>query len=353
MNSKYLEKFHVVHLIDTLSKINFGIWNTIPKNFSCLGKIKQYILATENPNNLTNVGEIEVIVDNTFGPKCIFISHGCWKEPTITGFKRKKKGFYWLAIPHGMLEPWSMRQNKWKKLIYFNLFEKKRLNNADALIAVSSSEKRNLQSIFPNKEVIHIPNSVLSIKKIKKNEETITFLFMARLHHKKGVIPLVKAWKNSTLFNNCKYQLIIAGPDDGEQNELEKLLSISYGDLNIKLLGAVYGDSKHELLYNSHFYILPSFSEGFPSSLLEGATYGCVPIYTEGCNFSEGSAADIGILIKNDETSILNCLNSLSNWSIEKICFKGNEAKIFVDKNYSSDIIGKKILDLLSSILIA
>src|SRR5207249_4774582 len=53
------------------------------------------------------------------------------------------------------------------------------------------------------------------------------FLFMARLHHKKGVLPLVKAWLHSPLQNNANYELVIAGPDEDELKKIKPLLAQS------------------------------------------------------------------------------------------------------------------------------
>lgn len=342
-----MPEIRLLHLVDTLSRINFGIWNTIPTNFGCLENIHQGIVGYDNPNHIENIEDLAVLNAPDFNKADVILTHGCWKQPTKTGYESKMKNLMWIAIPHGMLEPWSMHQKRLKKLLYFHLIEKPKLKKADALIAVSSSEKKNLEKIFPKQKVLHIPNAIIPAAKKNKPQRPIRFLFMARLHHKKGIIPLIKAWLASNLTGQQEYKLSIAGPDDGELDQIKNLLS-GQKNSNIEILGAIYGKDKTKLLDESHFYMLPSFSEGFPSSLLEASSHGCVPIFTHGCNFPEAEKANIGVLIKNDQESIRQALNKTAEWAQEKIRTEGQRAKQFVDTNYNAEKISRMYQELLT-----
>ncbi|MEM6522299.1 MAG: glycosyltransferase [Bacteroidota bacterium] len=345
----------VIHLVDSLSRINFGVWNAMSVNFQILGITKQEIWTFDNPEGYSDIVGIKVFLISSrkeikdVPDETVTISHGCWKSPTVLGERLKKGNKSWIAIPQGMLEPWSMQQKKWKKAIYFHLIEKKRLKKADALVAVSSVEKENLNKLFPNQKVVHIPNAIITQHYKKKAERPINFLFMARLHHKKGILPLVKAWLQSSLFGNPNYHLTIAGPDHGEKIKIDRLIQhLDLSKANLNLMGAVYSGKKSDVLHRAHFYILPSFSEGFPSSLLEAVTHGCVPIYTVGCNFPEGVEAEVGVLTGNSEIELIQKLDELGKWTIAKIRQESLIAKEFVDEHYSSDLIGDKYEKLLN-----
>jgi glycosyltransferase involved in cell wall biosynthesis len=272
---------NLLHLIDNFEKVNFGIWNAALFNSTSLEKLgyKSYALIPNNFSEFTypsvsklvfdKKSEIKSILEsaNITAENTIVISHGCWQWPNEIGNKLKNKGFRWIATPHGMLEPWSLSKKKTKKKIFWSLVEKNRIENADVIRAVGYPEYLNLKKKLNSKlEVVHIPNCVDKIEKESKNwEGPYRFLFMARINEKKGVMPLAKAWLNSPLNNSEKYELLFVGPDDGLLAELTETLK---GSNNAKYIGSIYGEEKVELLKKSHFYVLPSFSEGFPTSCL-------------------------------------------------------------------------------------
>ncbi|HRH60318.1 MAG TPA: glycosyltransferase [Chitinophagaceae bacterium] len=300
----------------------------------------------------TNIGQLEDLMQQRKlnAANDIIITHGPWNYQTYWGHFLSQRNFKWIFVPHGTLEPWSLRQKWLKKKIYFLLFEKRLLQKANLIQAISSPEQKNLQQLFPNKKTVLIPNGieVNDAANTIAAKEKIVFVFMARLHHKKGVVPLVKAWLASSLNNNKKYQLIIAGPDDGELKALKKLLSQSQ---NAEYAGAVYGEEKKALLQQASFFVLPSESEGFPVSLLEAAIAGLVPLITEGCNFPEILNADAAIKTGTNATAIQHSLEYCAGLSLPQIQKLSLQAAAFVKENYNSAAIAEKQYSLYKELL--
>ena len=103
---------------------------------------------------------------------------------------------------------------------------------------------------------------------------TIKILFLARLIKEKGIFETIEAFQNlSKKYDNL--ELIIAG--DGKDFDVISALVVK--DNNITVTGYVEGESKKELLGNSHIYCLPSYTEGLPISVLEAMAFG-MPIVT-------------------------------------------------------------------------
>ena len=277
----------------------------------------------------------------------IFISHGTWKLPTLIGAYFKSKGYKWVAIPHGMLEPWSMSYHWYFKYPYYLLIEKPRLKKADILVGVSSVEAINLSKTFDR--VVHIPNAISPNRNLKKKSNiTKLFVFIGRLHSKKGVVELAKAWLNSRLNNNCSYRLMIVGPDEGEE---KKLKNLCLGSKNIILSEPIYGKEKISLLEQSHFFLLPSHSEGLPTSVLEAMTCGCIPLISRGCNFPEAFEANVAIETPPKVDVLQERLEDVANWPITYIRSVGAKAKKFVDSNFDLDNITKRYYELYDFIL--
>jgi glycosyltransferase involved in cell wall biosynthesis len=350
---------NVIHLIDTVEKVNFGIWNAALAHASFQAEmgIVSYACFPTTDFDYPNVKNIcfdkteEILVKlSNLGltPKnTVIVSHGCWRWPTRVGYQLKKKGFGWMAVPHGMLEPWSMQQKRVKKLIYANFIELPKLNKANLIRAVGKPEADNLTKKFSKKTQL-IPNGVAFAKAESKDfSYPIKVLFMARLHHKKGIIPLVQAWKKSLLHNNPNYQLTIAGPDDGELIRLEAELKDAS---NISYNGAVYGEDKTFLLKTHHFYVLPSFSEGFPTSVVEAMSFGLIPVISTGCNFPEVFNAKLAILIEPNEIQL--GLTQLSNMEREDTKLNAEKVYDFAFKNYNNQIISEHMTQVYQTLLV-
>ena len=274
------------------------------------------------------------------------VSHGCWQFPPL-GHALHKMDYKWLMVPTACWNL-SMQQKRLKVALLF-LVERRLLAKANVIRAVGSQNLTTSKML--STKVVLIPNGIPPLNQPLSEKPTSPrhFLFMARLHHKKGLLPMVQAWLKSSLANNNLYLLTIAGPDDGELPALKALLASS-GATNIQYVGAVYGEDKEVLLQRSHFYLLPSFSEGFPTSLLEAMQYGLIPLMTPGCNFPEALEAELAIAITPETATILKGLNQaaelsgdLNNW--------GQKAAAFVNQHYNLNHIAELQYKLYKSLL--
>ena len=250
----------------------------------------------------------------------------------------KKKGFKWLYVPHGMLEPWSMQQKRLKKLVYYYLLEGRYSSFADAVRAVGGPEADNLKKKYPN--TVLIPNGTdnVAFAPTSRPENPLVFLFMARLHFKKGILPLVKAWAESSMFANPGYKLLIAGPDDGELTALNAFLA-EKPSANIEYLGPVYGPGKIKLLEAAHFYVLPSLSEGFPTSVVEAMLFGQVPLISKGCNFPEAFAKKLVLETPPEHAAIKAALEQAAALNPASRQQLSAANRSFIQENYTTERI--------------
>jgi glycosyltransferase involved in cell wall biosynthesis len=344
------EYINIVNIIDNIHQVNYGIWNAAISTCGELD-VKGFVSwivypETETPPSLAcNAIPIRSVnkkkIHNVFKQygfnqqNTIVVTHGCWRFPTRVGHYLKKQGFRWMYVPHGMLEPWSMKHKFLKKFIYFKLYEKRISKKADVIRAVGSPEMRNLEMHYGN--VLLIPNGIdLMEHPYLKHLNPIRFLFLGRLHHKKGVVELVKGWKASSLNNNPDFELIVAGPDDGALDDLNAVIKNS---VNIKYIGAVFGKDKLNLLNETHFFALPSHSEGFPTSVVEAMGFGLVPLISDGCNFPEAFENNLAIKLNPNIKQIALQLNLCARMTLDEISELGIRNKQFILNNYTNQHI--------------
>lgn len=344
----------IINIIDRFDKVNYGIWNAAIATAPILKEKFNVVSELWYPSSSYNVkldidcvplnrdidSPEKLIQQRNLKPESdIIVTHGCWQYPTRWGYAFKKLGFKWVYTPHGMLEPWSMKQKWLQKKVYYYLIERKYTKLSDIVRAVGKPELLNLKKIFRNTILIPNGSNVVPLVARNKKTEPLIFLFMARLHHKKGIIPLIHTWKSSKLSNNSKYKLIIAGPDDGELNNLKKEIQNAE---NVKYIGAIYDDEKINVLKSAHFFVLPSFSEGFPTSVIEAMQYSLIPIITEGCNFPEAFEHKLAIKISPEIKSIKKGIESVINYSSKQLESHSEKCFDFASQNYSLEKIAKQ-----------
>ena len=108
---------------------------------------------------------------------------------------------------------------------------------------------------------------------VTKQQNTV--LFMGSLDRRKGILDLIEAFS----YIERPLKLIICGSGD---RKIEKHLI----DLSIKepqrfdYRGYVQGNSKKRAFLDSNVICLPSYGEGLPIVILEGMSYGLVPVTT-------------------------------------------------------------------------
>ena len=347
----------IIHIVANNSPINMGVWDSSLRGEDELIKAGVYshfwTCSTEKGNKNSRFKEIdlkesgpqEIILQlsNHFPRETtIMVTHGAWLAPTRLGYYAALAGFTWIYVPHGMLEPWSLGQNRLFKSIYYRLFEKKYLQKVSAIRAVSQPEKSRLLKSL-GKKTFYSPNSVAKGKKSLKKSDQLLFVFIARLHFKKGILPLMEAWKK-IMSGNPKMQLKIVGPDEGELVKIKTLM----GE-NSVYLGSVYGTDKQLLLQEANYYILPSYSEGLPSSVLEAMSFGAIPLISQGCNFEEVFENDLGYKAEPHQKQLENLFNSLKTIPYDQE--KSNRNVDWIHDHYREDLVAQNLIDVYKNLL--
>lgn len=177
-------------------------------------------------------------------------------------------------------------------------------------------------------------------------KETVKYdnaiLYIGRLLKCKNVLALLKALKNTP------YRLDIVG--EGEQKETMKRYALQ-NKIDIRFLGIIQNDELPVLINRYHLYILPSFYENNPKTLLEVMSCSGAVIGTD----VEGTRELIvdghtGLLCQTDPVSIRKAINKLLDNKKLRIDL-GKNAREFILKNCSLDQMYQKELSLYNHLL--
>lgn len=160
-------------------------------------------------------------------------------------------------------------------MLYFdevNSIEKriitKLLENVDQVIALSNNWKKDLKSIAPKAkiEVIHNPVNVSTFCLPNKNRKNINVLFMGRLGERKGIYDLLSVI--STINKRHKHVFFhLCG--DGDVEKVKDIVIKNNMEKNVFIPGWINLEQKLDYFAAGSIYILPSYNEGLPISILE------------------------------------------------------------------------------------
>ncbi len=237
------------------------------------------------------------------------------------------------------------------------------LKNMECLIAVSKVGGKEFNDIgFPESQIEHIPNGVVSPHDGKANYSHVKrVITTARLSKEKGIDILLRAWGN-VVRQEKGIKLIIVG-DGPLAEELKKLRNSLGLTESVEFTRMVQNVTDY--LRNADLFVLPSRAEGLSNALLEAMSYGLPCIATNvGGNIEligENDQNNImpgefmigrnGLLVNPDDVEgISEAMLYLIRNEIEREEL-GNRGRLYIEKNYSIDLIADKYIALYQRML--
>ena len=206
---------------------------------------------------------VHMSADNSFYRKAVFIRKA---------YKEKKKIIIHM---HGST---------------FDLFYRERCNEtqkrevreifamADKVIALSDDWKEFLAGeICENSKIEVVYNAVKMPEMYQKDYNNQNMLFLGILGHRKGTYDLLEVLPE--IFRKYPKAHIYFG-GDGERERAEQLCREKGIADCVTFLGWVRGTEKERLLKECSIYVLPTYHEGMPMSVLEAMSYGMAVVST-------------------------------------------------------------------------
>ena len=275
---------------------------------------------------------------------------------TVNGFGFMEKGSMALLAkafgkkvilaPRSGLIPRDLRESKFlSKFIPF-VFER-----CDYIIC-QSEKWRSLFAGYMSEESIArlqvIENWIDTDKKYTPVPRTgeLCVVFLGWIEETKGVFDLYEGFKNSLKVDN-NLRLIFTGKGS-VFDELKERIQTDKLENRVSLMGWVNKECKEELINQADIFVLPSYFEGFPNSLLEAMLYGKACLSTK-----VGAVCDIiedgenGFLMDKGDINRITEVILLLSCSKELMNSVGYKARERVLKNNTIDVAVKKFEQLL------
>jgi glycosyltransferase involved in cell wall biosynthesis len=110
----------------------------------------------------------------------------------------------------------------------------------------------------------------------RTGRSAIQFLFLGRISNAKGAFDLLDAFAQLQCADPAQVRLVFAG--DGEVERM-RALAASFGE-RVRVFSWIDTEQRDRLLQESDVFVLPSYAEGMPMSLLEAMAFALPAITT-------------------------------------------------------------------------
>lgn len=150
------------------------------------------------------------------------------------------------------------------------------VNRADLIICLSQHWQDFFLKNFKTKQLLILNNVILQPESDrmvtpKPGLLPINFLFLGRIEKKKGIYDIIKViTKNKDYFSD-KIKLYVGG--EGEVDNLKNIIETNQLGGIVEYLGWIQDEQKDSFLSKTDVYILPSYIEGMPISILEAMSF--------------------------------------------------------------------------------
>jgi len=328
-------------------------------------------------------------------------NHGLWMWPNAYAREAAVAVVKPLIIsPRGMLEAWSLGRSKLRKAVAWRLFERKNLQSAVMFHATAESERESIRNVFSHglaridtdsfsaegldgkscssekaKEtpIVVAPNGVdLPDLGRRRGREVLEgkfpalrdrrwVVFMSRLHPKKGIDVLLRAWKKHTadglqqtaaetkrLTDQEKKDspaLVLAGSDlIGYRKDIERMIKELGLEDSVVITGEVAGEEKDCLLANADVFVLPSYSENFGIVVAEAMAWGRPVIASTGTPWKEIADVGAGWWVKPEEDALAAALAGALGKGREELDAMGAKGRALVERSYTWEAPAAKLV---------
>jgi len=190
----------------------------------------------------------------------------------------KNEGYPVILLVHGWQEKIS---NTFENVLFKNYF-KNRFDMADTMVVLADDFKRKLVTLGLNPNKIFVSTTMVNSTQFSQREKVFSqpydVLFCSTMNKSKGpyellsAIPLVIKKYIDTSFTFV-----------GDGKELKKLKAKAREmgiDKNVYFTGYKTGNDKTLFFKKAHVFVFPSYSEGFPTVVLEAMAAGLPLIIT-------------------------------------------------------------------------
>ncbi len=281
----------------------------------------------------------------------ILHTHGLWLMPNVYPAWAKRRAHGQAALvhsPRGMLGGAALSISAWRKRAFWLLAQRSALLAADCLHATAHSELEEIRQAGWKGPVAVIPNGIdlPDLEKTpRQNASDNIVLSLGRIHPKKGLDGLVRAWVG-VQHEFPSWQLRIVGPAELRHDEELRGLARSLGAMHVTVEGPRYGDAKQALLRSADVFVLPTLNENFALTVAEALAAETPVISTKGAPWAGLEGEGCGWWIDHGVEPLARALRLAMRTTREERLAMGARGRLWMARDFGWDRIAADMRDL-------
>lgn len=282
----------------------------------------------------------------------IIHAHGMWMMPNVyPGLVASKHDVAVIVSPRGMLSEWAMTHGSIAKKVFWPLIQRPSLKSAHCFHATAMSEYQDIRRVGLSQPIALIPNGIdippaIGIEQSEERE----LLFLGRIHPKKGVDMLLRAWS----FVQAEFpawRLRVVGPDnDGYLGKMKGLAA----DLKLERVefsGPLFGNDKLKAYRRADLFVLPTHSENFGLTVAEALSSGTPVIVSKGAPWEMVEAKGAGWWIEIGSEPLVQALRCALTHTRQELRAMGDHGRRWMEAEFSWGGVCKKMIQTYEWIL--
>jgi glycosyltransferase involved in cell wall biosynthesis len=287
-----------------------------------------------------------------------YTSYGSW-------LALRKLDVPYFVCPHGMLDPWLQKAHPtshFLKAIFWRLFEWKVVRDARGIFYACEEERQLAQTFvsdckcqefvagYGTQDILGDGNAQKAafFSKFPELRERKLIVFLSRIHPKKGLDLLIKAFARQSN-NFSDFDLLIAGPDQVGLTPQLKKISVQLGiEKRLHWVGMLTGDEKWGALRSAAFFVLPSHQENFGIAVVEAMALGVPVLITKQVNiWQEVELSGSGHVVMDNVDDVSCGLNRFCSLVPDQLRVLGQNARLCFEMRFNLEKNALEVVNLM------
>ena len=287
--------------------------------------------------------------------------HGVWEEIQHRAARLAQElGKPYIIRPAGMLDPWSLAQSSLRKRFYRWWRLQNNLDHAAAIHYTAEKEKKLAEPLEIKAPAIIEPNgidtndfeSLPTRQTLDRWMPSLTgrkvILFLSRIHHKKGLELLLKAFSEIT--DNSSALLIVGSGEADYINTIKQLTRQLAIEDRVVFTGFLRDNDKKMVLACADLFVLPSYQENFGVAIIEALACGTPVVISDQINICDDVAkAEAGQVLPLGAEPLRVAIDQwLANDALREQA--GQRGAAWVRKQYDWQVLAKRWMNHYESL---
>jgi glycosyltransferase involved in cell wall biosynthesis len=273
--------------------------------------------------------------------------HGLWLMPNVQpAAVARRAGIPVVVSPRGMFGPEALAYSRWKKRLSWSLLQRRAVHGAACIHATSEQEYREVRAFGLRNPIALVANGVDvpdQLPQPRRAEARRQVLSLGRLHPKKGLDRLLRAWARIEA-GHPQWRLRLIGPDPDGYGTVLRALADDLGIAHVTIEPPLAGEARLVAYHDAGLFVLPTLNDNFASTVAESLAAGTPVIASTGSPWSGLEANGCGWWVEPSVDSLAEALGRAMALAPARLAAMGARGRAWMTRDFSWRQAGQEML---------